>query len=109
MSPPSKSGILLAALTFLTILAPAPAVAHERGDQAMGVVVSVSAEQIVIEAPDGHPVTFTVTSETVFVRGERPAVPGDVRIGERAVVQGKPLGKAMQAVRVRLGPAPAAK
>jgi hypothetical protein len=75
----------------------------------MGVVVSVSAERIVIEAADGHPVAFTVTSETLFVRDGRPAVPGDVRIGERAVVQGKPLGKAMQAIRVKLGPAPAAR
>jgi hypothetical protein len=92
-----KIGALLAAL------AAAPALGHERGDRAMGIVESVSAEQIVIQATDGHSVAFTITPETRFFRGEAPARREDVRVGQRAVVQGKPAGERVEAVRVKLG------
>jgi hypothetical protein len=98
-----RTGILLAAFAAL---AARPAVAHERGDRAMGVVASVTTDRIVIKTADGHPVTFSVTAETLFFRGDSPARPQDVRTGERAVVHGKRVGKALQAVRVKLGPAP---
>lgn len=101
-----KAGILFAALTSLVA---APAVAHEHGDRAMGVVASATAERIVIKTADGHPVTFSVTPETRFLRGESPARPEDVRAGERAVVHGKRVGEALEAVLVKLGPASAAK
>ena len=96
-----KAGILLAALTSLIA---APAVAHEPGDRAMGVVASVTAERIVFKTADGHPVTFSVTRETRFLRGESPARPEDVQAGERAAVHGKRVGEALQAVLVKLGP-----
>jgi hypothetical protein len=99
----SKTAALL--LTF----AAAPALAHEHADRAMGVVESVSADRIVIKATDGHPVSFTVTAETVLVRGDKPARLQDVRVGERAVVQGKRLGEEITAVRVNLGPESARK
>jgi hypothetical protein len=101
-----KTGILLAAFVAL---AAHPAVAHEQGDREMGVVASVTADQIVIKTADGHPVTFTITSETTFYRGESQARLQDVRTGERAAVHGKRVGEALQAVRVKLGPAPPAK
>jgi hypothetical protein len=101
-----KTGILLAAFAAL---AARPAVAHEHGDRAMGVVASITTDRIVIKTADGHPVTFIVTSETRFFRGESPAHPQDVRPGERAVVHGKRAGEALQATQVRLGPAPPAK
>lgn len=98
-----KMGILAAAL------AAAPAAAHEKGDRAMGIVESATAERIVLKAADGHAVAFTVTPETRFLRGESPARPQDVRVGERAAVNGKRSGETIQAVRVKLGPASAAK
>lgn len=99
----SKLSLLLFSLVAM------PASAHERGDKAVGVVVSVTTERIVVKAADGHELGFTVGPETLFVRGERPARPEDVRVGERAVVEGKRLGDEVRAVRVRLGPAPAPK
>jgi hypothetical protein len=98
-----KIGILVAAL------AAGPAAAHEKGDRAMGVVESATAERIVIKAADGHAVAFTLTPETRFLRGESPARPEDVRVGERAVVNGKRSGETVQAVRVKLGPASVSK
>jgi hypothetical protein len=95
----SKIGVLVA------LFVAAPALAHEHADRAMGIVESVSADRVVIKATDGHSVSFAVTAETLFVRGEKPARLQDVRVGERAVVRGKRLGEKVTAVRVDLGPA----
>jgi hypothetical protein len=84
-----------------------PAHAHEKGgDRAMGVIESVSGDRIVVKASDGHLVEFAVTAETRFVEGERTLRREDVRAGRRAVVQGKRAGERLEAVRVKLGPAP---
>jgi hypothetical protein len=91
----------LSAAMLAAVLAP-PAAAHEAADRAMGVVESVTAERIVIRASDGHPVAFRITPETRFSRGGKPARRGDVRVGERAVVQGRAAGGEVDAVRVRL-------
>lgn len=88
---------------LLAALVAAPAGAHERVDRAMGVVERASAEQIVVRAADGHSVPFAITPETRFFRGDAPARREDVRVGERAVVQGKSVGGRVEAVRVRLG------
>jgi hypothetical protein len=102
-----KHGSRLAVL--LLSLAAVPALAHEHADRAMGFVESVAADKIVIKATDGHAVAFTVTPETLFVRGEKPATREDVHVGERAVVQGRRLGEKVMAIRVRLGPDSAGK
>jgi hypothetical protein len=90
-------------VALLAALAATPGSAHERADRAMGVVESVSADEIVIRAADGHSVAFTITPETRFSRGDAPARREDVRVGQRAVVQGKPAGERVDAVRVKLG------
>jgi hypothetical protein len=91
-------------LALVAALAAVPARAHEKGDRAMGVVERVTAEEIVIKASDGHSVAFAVTQETRFFRGDEPARPEDVRVGQRAVVQGKRSGERIDAMRVKLAP-----
>ena len=103
MSLASKIAVLLAAL------AAAPAAAHETGDRTMGVVMDVAPDRIVIRAADGHAVSYAVTPDTLVVRGDKPARLEDVRVGERAVVHGKRVGGTLRAIRLRLGPAPAAR
>ncbi len=83
-----------------------PAVAHEKGDRAMGVVESVTTDRIVIKAIDGHAVAFAVSAETRFFIADRPARAEDVRPGQRAVVHGKRRGDGLTAVRVKLSPPP---
>jgi hypothetical protein len=92
----------MAALALAAGLAAAPARAHEQGGRAMGVVESVGPDRIVVKASDGHPVAFTLTPATRFFVGETPARREDVRVGQRAVVQGKKAGDGLEAVRVRL-------
>lgn len=85
------------------LFAASPSAAHEQDDRAMGVVESITANRIVIEAADGHPVAFTITPETRFFQGEKPARPEDVRVGQRAVVHGRRDGERILAERVKLG------
>lgn len=90
---------------MLAALLAAPALAHEKGDRAMGVVDAVTADRIAIKASDGHVVEFVLTPETRFTQGTRTAGAGDVRVGERAVVHGARKGARLTAVEVRLAPA----
>ena len=84
-------------------LAAGPAAAHEKGGRAMGVVESVTAEEIVIRTADGHPVAFALGPATRFTLGGKPARAGDVRVGQRASVHGKKAGDRLEAVQVKLG------
>jgi hypothetical protein len=90
----------------IAVTATAPALAHEKGGRAVGTIETVSPTRIVLRATDGHPVTFSITSSTVFVQGEKPARSEDVRVGQRAVVEGKRSGERLDAVRVKLGTVP---
>lgn len=95
-------------VTLVAVVVAAPAVGHENGSRALGIVENVSAERIVVETADGHPVAFTITKDTRFVRGDEPIRLEDVKPGQRVVVHGKRLGEELQAVRVKVG-APATK
>jgi hypothetical protein len=97
--------VLAAIVAFVAV----PALAHEQSGRAMGVIESITPDKIVVRADDGHGVTFTITGETRFVRGDRPAKAGDARVGERAVVHGKKAGDALEAVQVKLGAQPSGK
>lgn len=97
-------------IRFVKVLAVAaavvawPAFAHEKGDRAMGTVESITPDQIVIKASDGHTVSFAVVPETRFWVGDKTAEAPDVRAGERAVVIGKRAGEKLIALRVKLAP-----
>jgi hypothetical protein len=88
---------------LIAVLVATPAAGHEKGDRAMGVVESVTAERIVVETADGHPVAFTITKDTRFFRGDEPVRLEDVKAGQRAVVHGKRLDEELQAVQVKVG------
>lgn len=95
-----RTKVMMALVAALTA---APALAHEHGGHAAGIVREVSAERIVIETADGHRVTFSVTKDTRFTRSGAPARLEDVKPGERAAVQGERHGETLSALRVKLG------
>lgn len=95
---------LMNVLAVAAAVAAGPALAHEKGDRAMGTVESITPDQIVIKASDGHAVSFAVVPETRFSVGDKTAEAQDVRVGERAVVIGKHAGEKRIAVRVKLPP-----
>jgi hypothetical protein len=99
----------MAALVLTVALGTLPARAHEKGDRQRGVVESVAPERIVVRTSDGHTVTFAVTPETRFLRGEERVGVEDVQVGQRAVVEGRRAGETLEAVQVKLGAAPSRK
>jgi hypothetical protein len=92
----------LRTLAVAATLATAPALAHEKGGRAMGVVESVTASRIAIKTSDGHVVEFELTPETRFSRGSTTVPAADVRVGARAVVHGARKGDVLQAIDVKL-------
>jgi len=93
----------------LVLAASAPAVAHESSDHVAGVVARIDAAQLVVRASDGDEVTFALTTDTLFARGERPVRPADVQVGERVVVRGRRRAGVVEATFVELGPRPSPK
>jgi hypothetical protein len=98
------NGSWKATLAVLATLAAAPALAHDHGDHAMGIVEKVAPDRIAIRTADGHVVEFAVTRETRFSQGKAGAAVRDVRVGERAVVHGARAGDGLRAVEVKLPP-----
>jgi hypothetical protein len=95
------------AWALLAALAATPALAHETGGRAVGIVQSVTPERIVVRASDGHEVPCVVTLATRFVRDAKPARIEDVEVGQRVVVHGNRSGALIEATEVKLGPKPA--
>lgn len=96
------AGKAVLALVVSAVL-PMSVLAHERGDRARGVVERLDSAAIAVETSDGHTVTFAVTPETRFTRGDVAAKPGEVEVGERVVVEGRRAGERLEAIRVKLG------
>jgi hypothetical protein len=92
--------------TVAAVLVGPPALAHEQGGRAIGVVRSVTPERIVVKASDGHEVPCVVTSKTRFVRDASPVKLEDVEVGQRVVVHGKRSGDRIEAAEVKLGSKP---
>lgn len=97
-----RLGILVLALTAGALL-PRAATAHERGDRARGFVERVGGAEIAVKAPDGNVISFLVTADTRFTRGDSAATLDQVEVGERVVVEGRRSGERLEAVRVKLG------
>jgi hypothetical protein len=93
-------------VAVVAMLVAAPALAHEKGGRAMGVIENITPDRIVVRTSDGHSATFSVTGETRFTQGDKSARPEDARVGQRAVVHGKRDGGTLQAVEVKLGASP---
>lgn len=91
---------LVAALAFAT-----PALAHEAGGHNRGTVERVTASELALKTSDGHPVVYKLSPDTRFERGGAAIKLEDVKVGERAVVEGKGHGTNLAASRVKLAPA----
>ena len=91
---------LVAALAIAT-----PALAHEAGGHNRGTVERITASELALKTSDGHPVVYKLSPETRFERGGAAIGRQDVKVGERAVVEGKGHGPDLTASTVKLAPA----
>ena len=79
--------------------------AHEgHHDDAMGTVEAVDAEQMMLTVGEEDTLTFALTDETSYVRGDEAMSHEDVAAGERAVVRYVKKDDVNTAIEVKLGP-----
>jgi len=83
------------------------AFAHGGNDHVRGVVTQVSPQSITVQVSPKVTKTLTLSDKTVYKRGAKAAQLGDVKVGDRVVIDVPE--KTTQAVEVTLGSAPVAK
>ena len=90
-------------LLSLAIATAIPALAHEGGKHVRGVVKAISKDQITVATADGRAAAFALAANTRIHRGGAAIGFEAVRVGERAVVHGKPGAGGFVATEVKLG------
>ena len=93
----------LVAVALASAFLAAPALAHEGGHRAFGVLKEVTASQVVVTDDHGKDMVFAVTPATRFLRDAKPTEPEKLTPGERVVVKGKDTSGQMEAVTVSVG------
>jgi hypothetical protein len=63
-----------------------PAFAHGNNAHVRGVVTQVSAQSITVQLADKTSKTLTLSAKTTFERAGKPAAMGDVKVGDRVVI-----------------------
>ena len=93
---------LIAAVLF-TLAVTLPALAHEGGHSAYGVVKEVTAARLVVTEEHGKDAVFALTAGTQYLRDHK-AIPREaIGVGARVVVKGKDAGGKMEATSVSVG------
>lgn len=85
----------------LLLCSAAPALAHEGGVDARGVVVTVDGGDIAVRGADGKEQHFAVTAETRVVVDGNGAKVSDLRPGMRAVVHARKGSDRLEASSIR--------
>jgi hypothetical protein len=93
----------LTAAVLLTLALALPALAHEGGHTAYGVVKEVSAERLVITDEHGKDAAFALTAGTQYLRDHKAIPREKIAVGERVVVKGKDASGKMEATSVSVG------
>jgi hypothetical protein len=97
---------MLIAVALASTLFAAPALAHEGGHRAFGVLKEVTSSRIVVTDEHGKDTAFAVTPATKFLRDAKPTEREKLAPGERVVVKGKDSSGQMEAVTVNVGAGP---
>lgn len=90
-------------VVLLALVLNSPALAHDEGVHARGIVKEVSANRLVITDQSGKEVVFALTPSTTFFR-EKAVIPREtLKVGDRAVVHGDMTGAGLSAKTVKVG------
>jgi hypothetical protein len=101
------SRIAVTALGMLVILAfgsRTPAFAHGDHARVLGTVTALTEESITVQTPERDTKTFIVKASTRFMKSGAKAVLGDLKVGDRVVIEGEGPATALVAVSVQFGP-----
>jgi len=94
---------IAALLSSMTIAL--PALAHQGGHSAYGVVKEVTAARLVVTDEHGTDTTFSLTPGTKFLRDHKATEREKAAVGDRVVVKGKDVSGQLEATTVELGAA----
>ncbi len=76
----------LLSVLALVLAISAGAVAHEGNDHVRGVITAVSAQSVTVQLADKTTKTLSIDTKTTFETGGKPAHLGDVKVGDRVVI-----------------------
>ena len=76
----------LAAIVAMVLIAGTLAWAHDNNDHVRGVVTAISAESVTVQTPDKAQKTLVLNSKTTFEKSGKPALVGDLKVGDRVVI-----------------------
>ena len=97
--------MILAAALLGALATSGGVLAHEgHHHDAMGTVEAVDAEQMTLAVGEEETLTFALTEETSYLRGDEAVSREDVAAGERAVVMYVKKDDVNTAIEVKLGP-----
>ena len=76
----------LLSVIALVLAVSAGALAHNGNEHVRGVITAVSAQSVPVQLPDKSTKTLSISAKTEFETSGRPAHLGDVKIGDRVVI-----------------------
>jgi len=94
----------LLSVIALVLAVSAGALAHNGNDHVRGVVTAVSAQSVTIQLADKSTKTLAISAKTEFETSGKPAHLGDVKVGDRVVVDVPEHGT--NALLIKVGTAP---
>src|SRR5262245_15067745 len=89
------------------LLAAAVAFAHGGFEHVIGTVTQTSAENVSVQTKDGKVVVVAVTAKTTYSRDSKAVTAGDLKVGDRVVIDATPHDGGLTAASVKLGNASA--
>lgn len=97
-----RKGVVVFAL-FLLLANSRVAYAHNGVEHLMGTVTKVSAEAVTVETTGKKIVEISVNSKTKYTRNDKAAVAGDMKVGDRVMINAKQVNEKLVADTVKLG------
>jgi hypothetical protein len=91
--------LLIAALLVLTVCSLARA--HGGMIHVMGTVTALTDNTVTVETTDKKTVIVTLTGETTYLNGSKPAALKDLKVGNRVVIHAVRVKESLQAHEVR--------
>jgi hypothetical protein len=92
------------AALVLSLAVCVPAFAHGTNAHVRGVVTQLTAKSVTVQTADNTTKTLTFSAKTTFERSGKPAAMGDLKVGDRVVIDVPK--NSSEALEVQIGTAP---
>ena len=83
------------------------ALAHGGFEHVMGTVTKISAQSVTVTTAAKKTVDVGINAKTTYTRGDKAVTVGDMKVGDRVVIDATEVNEALTAASVKLGAATA--